>query len=208
MQMHPYKNESLNSIYDLLFCDDLEAFRTAHQGDPVYPWTTLFNASSSTEELEGIIEDAGTESRQKLLAARLLAHGKPLPVKRVFGVVIEVGMDQGLDVLAAYEDGTARYINYSEKVIVWETRTTKSGELIADLLQAARNVVEQIGPWDKQRLAPPATGNVRMSFLVSNGLYFGEGPFEALMGDPIGGPVINSGAQLMKFLVENSLQSA
>ena len=123
-------------------------------------------------------------------------------------MIIEVGLDEGLDVLAAYEDGTARYINHSEKMIVWDAPTQESNDLIADLLAASRTVVDRIGPWDGPRREPPTMGNVRLSFLVSNGLYFGEGPFAALAQDPMAAPVINSATQLMNFLVSTSLDQA
>ena len=43
----------------------------------------------------------------------------PTPVVGVLGVIVEVGLDEGLDVLASYQDGTARYINYTGKMILW-----------------------------------------------------------------------------------------
>src|SRR4051812_46652182 len=35
-------------------------------------------------------------------------------------VVIEMPVGRGIDVLAGYADGTARYINHSGKIIVWD----------------------------------------------------------------------------------------
>jgi hypothetical protein len=93
------------------------------------------------------------------------------------------------------------YINYTESMIVWDSKTEESNDLVVDLFLASRNVVEQIGPWDRARLARPAAGNIRMTFLVADGLYFGEGPFEALAKDPIGGPVVAAATKLMQFLV-------
>jgi len=141
----------------------------------------------------------------KVIAANMLtARGRPAAGRRIFGVIVEVGMDEGLDVLAAYEDGTARYINYSAKLIVWDARTNESDEIIADLFATARPLVDRIGPWDGERREPPTAGNARLTFLVSNGLYFGEGPFSALHGDALGGPVIDGAVKLMTFLIENA----
>jgi len=41
-----------------------------------------------------------------------------------------------------------------------------------------------------------------MSFLVSDGLYFGEGPFEALQGDALGGSLLAKATQLVQRVVE------
>ena len=197
--MSTYRDPAIDQIYELLFCDDLERYR----GDTsAYPWSVLFASPPNIPDLEKLVNDDEVETRSRILAANLLRSlGKPDDGKHLFGVIVEVGMDEGLDTLAAYEDGTARYINYTGSMIVWENRTTESDELIVDLFAAARNVVEQIGPWDAERLNRPKAGNVRLSFLVSDGLYFGEGPFEDLANDPIGGPVIAAATKLMQFLV-------
>lgn len=197
--MSTYSDPSIDQIYELLFCDDLERYR----GDTSeYPWSVLFASPPNIPDLEKLVNDDEVETRFRILAANLLrSMGKPDDGKHLFGVIVEVGMDEGLDTLAAYEDGTARYINYTGSMIVWENRTAESDELIVDLFAAARNVVEQIGPWDAARLNRPKAGNVRLSFLVSDGLYFGDGPFEDLANDPIGGPVIAAATKLMQFLV-------
>jgi len=44
-----------------------------------------------------------------------------------------------------------------------------------------------------------------MTFLVSDGLYFGEGPFNALQKDPLGGPVLAKAAQLLQLSVKTAL---
>ena len=203
--MPPYRDDGLNKIYELLFCDDAALYRDGHAAADDHPWSVLLALRPDPEALRGVIEDPKVETRPKILAANLLrAAGEPLPPKQLFGVVVEVAMDEGLDVIAAYEDGSARYINYSGRLIVWDAATAESKHLIDQLLRASQVVVDQIGPWGRGRLNPPKAGNVRMSFLVSDGLYFGEGPFNDIAGDPMGGPVINSAAGLMNFLIEHA----
>lgn len=197
--MRAYLDPAIDKIYELLFCDNLELYR---RDTNAYPWTVLFESPPDVSDLKKLVDDDEIETRPRILAANLLRSlGKPDDNKQLFGVIVEVGLDEGLDTLAAYEDGSARYINYTGSMIVWDNRTAESDELIIDLFAAARNVVEQIGPWDGARLNRPKTGNVRLSFLVSDGLYFGEGPFEILAKDPIGGPVIDAATKLMQFLV-------
>ncbi len=203
---NPYNNKALDRIYELLFCDEPEMYRSADSSPNAYPWDTVFSESPSRDELIKIIDDWELETRPKIFASGVLRSlGNVIDGKRLFGVIVEVGLENGLDVLAAYEDGTSRYINHSGKLIVWETQTEKSNVIIVDLFLAARKVVDKIGPWEGDRLPPPSDGNARISFLVSDGLNFGEGPFAALSDDPSGGPVIRNAFRLMQFLIENSV---
>lgn len=199
--MATYPDPAVDKIYELLFCDNPELYRNAEStGD--YPWNVLFASPTNIADIEKLVDDDDVETRPRILAANILRSlGEPDDSKQLFGVIVEVGMDDGLDTLAAYEDGTARYINYTGSMIIWDTRTAQSDELIVDLFAAARNVVAQIGPWDDARLNHPKSGNIRLSFLVSDGLYFGEGPFSVLAQDPIGGPVVGAATKLMQFLV-------
>jgi hypothetical protein len=197
----PYPDLALNKIYDLLFCDDLELFRPTDGDISASPWKELFEERTNSDDLRALVYAGDSEARTRALAAlRLRETGHQIMEKLLFGTVIEVGMDEGLDVLAAYSDGTARYINHSGSLVVRDTRTAESDRLVGELMDASRNVVSHIGPWDGQRLDPPAIGNARLTFLVSDGLYFGEGPFEVIAQDPMGGRVIAAGFQLMTFL--------
>lgn len=199
----PYKNDSFNKIYEILFCDKPELYRPAKQQAGEYPWNVLFAEEPDADALNEIIEDEGIESRVKILAYRLLADmGEPAEDNLLLGVIIEVGLDNGLDVLAAYQDGSARYINHAEKIIIWDQPDNRSQPLVNGLFAESLRVVNNIGPWNGERLAPPAKGGVRLTFLVSGDIYFGQGPFDALVKDAMGGPVIHAATQLMIYLTE------
>ena len=199
----PYRNEALDHIYNLLFCDQPELFRPADGHTDAYPWNVLFAASPDTEALQKLAADADAESRVRLVAYTMLMNRGVKPQQReLLGVVIEVGLEGGLDVLAAYDDGTARYINQTGAMIIWEAPTSASNALLDRLFAESEVVVGKIGPWDKPRLSQPSNGEVRLNFLVSDGLYFGQGPFDVLANDPMGGPVIDAATKLMVFLTE------
>ena len=198
----PYKEEHLNVIYNLLFCDNIALYKSTTK-NPVYPWDVLLVETPDNESLVKITSEKTLEARQRMLAYHLLAaSGIPAGQKEILGVIVEVGLADGLDVLAAFSDGTARYLNYTSKLLLWETRTKESDELIGRLFSAGANVVHKIGPWDKERKPFPTKGMVRLSFLVSDGLYFGEGPMEVLQSDPMGGPVIHAAIMLMTYLTQ------
>lgn len=172
----------------------------------IYPWETLLSDNPNKTKLKAIAIDKSLEGRHRMLAYNLLsANGETTNEKELLGVIVEVALPQGLDVLAAFSDESARYINHSEKIIVWETQTEQSNELTNKLFSDSKIVVNQIGPWDKERKPFATKGMVRMTFLVSNGLYFGEGSFEALQREPMAGDVINSAMQLMTYLTQQAL---
>jgi hypothetical protein len=80
-------------------------------------------------------------------------------------------------------------------------------KLAKELIASAQPVVDQIGPWEKKRLPQPAVGKVRITMLVSDGLYFGEGPFEVLGSDPLAGPVLNKATRLLQRVIETPSHS-
>ncbi len=118
------------------------------------------------------------------------------------GVVVEVGMPKGLDLLAAYPEHSARYYNFSGAAVIWEHADASLDPKIDALLAAGRETVAIIGPWDKARPAPPPNGQIRLCFLTPSGLHFGQGPMEALSRDPRGGRVIQTATDLMLALTQ------
>lgn len=125
----------------------------------------------------------------------------------MLAVIIEIGLDRRTDVLASFKDGSARYINQSGKVIIWEIRDERSDFLTSELFDESENMVKKIGPWDKhERLAPPALDLARVTFLISDGLYFGQAPMNVLFHDPLSGPALNVATLLMQDITEKALR--
>jgi hypothetical protein len=197
----PYADKGCNLVYNLLFCDKLELFRQSTSANPQGVWATLLAAEPYAAGLSAIGEDVSQESRVRSLAYNRLRDMKhPVPQKKLFGVVVEVGMQDGLDVLAAYTDGNVRYINHKESMSVHEPVPVAWMPSVLKLLAAAQDVVEQIGPWEQPRIAPPTAGMIRISFLVSDGLYFGQGPMSVMEQDAMVKPVIVSSVALLKLV--------
>ena len=203
----PYSDSSTNLIYNLLFCDNLYLYKVNTPPPYAYPFDILFSDTASATELQKIINDVTADPRAKVLAYNLqLGRGNRPNQKEVLAVIVEVGLDRGLDVLASFNNGTARYINQTGKLLIWETTTdVRANELTGELFARAREIVAQIGPWDKPRKPHPAKDNTRISFLVSDGLYFGEASTNVLFNDPLASGALATAAQLMKYLTEKSL---
>jgi hypothetical protein len=179
------------------------------------PWA-LFGAAQDARQagdvpaavssLREVIATPGLESRHYLQAWQFLRElGIEAPAanaKQVLGVVLEVVLEGGLDLVAAYADNSARYFNYSGKAIVWEGGTDLAGGEIQALLAQAQPVAAAIGPWKEARPGVPPVGQVRINLLTPSGLHFGQGDFGVLFQDPMGGPILARGQALMQALIE------
>lgn len=153
-----------------------------------------------------ILEMPDLETRVFLQAWHTLRElgdtSSPEKAKDVLGVVVEVGMPKGLDLVAAYRDHRARYFNYSGAGVLWERRDDSLDGLIDELLQAGTVVAKAIGPWTKERPPEPKNGIARINLLTPSGIHLGQGPVDALNQDAMGGPILSAAFGLMKRLVE------
>jgi len=114
--------------------------------------------------------------------------------------------DEGLDTLAGYADGSARYLDYSGAGVVWEAPDMTIGQLCRALLGEAGAVVAMTGPLDGPRPDPPGHGGAMITVLTPGGLHIGAGSVYALSKDSRGGPVINAAAALLTELVTRASQ--
>jgi len=205
----PYADSATNFIYNLLFCDDPDLYKKNTASPYTYPFDILFSESGSVTDLQKVVDDPSSDPRTKVLAYnKQRSVGHQPSKKELLAIIVEIGMDRGLDVLAAFNDGTARYINQTGKVLIWESTTDETAnELIKTLFSNGQSIVAKIGPWDKPRKPAPTRNNARLSFLVSDGLYFGEGPVDVLFNDSLANPALTSATQLLKYLTEKSRES-
>ncbi|GAM99500.1 hypothetical protein U91I_03154 [alpha proteobacterium U9-1i] len=193
-------------MYHILFCDDAEAFRAVSEGPEGTRFAPIFASTFDEAALRTIADDLKVESRLRLLAAnRLRAEGCDTGPKRLLGIVAEVGLEGGLDTLAAYADGRVRYINQTGKMSIIEGEAPPLGARTSSLFEKAKTLLARIGPWHGDRLAPPRAGDARLTFLATDGLYFGHGPMADLSRDPLAAPVMLAAAELLNATVEFSL---
>jgi hypothetical protein len=197
----PYQSGAGNEIYNLLFCDDPAAFQPKPGHSPV-PWQiALFSEPIDRSALLALAGESSQEGRIRYLAyAKLRALGQPVPAKVLLGVIVEVPLAGGLDVLAAFSEGAVRYVNQTGKLAVFEGVAALQ-PFVQKLFAASEPVVARIGPWDQPRRAPPKAGSVRLTFLVSDGLYFGEGPMVVMQREAMAGPVIQRATELLQTVV-------
>lgn len=206
-----------SALRDTLYGDmPLEQWPAAGGASP-FPWSAFEAArdriaaadpTGAIEHWREVLSAPGLESRHYLQAWHFLnQHGQRAPseiTKQVLGVVVEVGMPKGLDLLAAYADHSARYYNFSGAGVVWERPDPSVDSAIDALLAAGAEVVARIGPWDKARPSAPPSGQMRLSFLTPSGLHFGQAPMKDLAADPLGGRVVHLATALMQTLIAKS----
>ncbi len=179
---------------ELLFCDNPLCTKAKSETQLSGWLSVLFNSKSDAIAIRGLAGDETAESRVRMLAFNWLRKMQlPVPKNELLGVIVEVPLHNGLDVIASYSDGQVRYINHTGKLAVFAPAPLSVAEQSGKLLAASQLAIGHIGPWDRARLPPPAYGKVRMTFLVSDGLYWGESPMDTMRRDPIGAPVIRDG---------------
>lgn len=204
------------TMRDTLFGDmPMEAWPPPRAGSEVFePWRSFVKARDAI--VAGHPEDAITtwraitempnlESRPYAQAWHFLrAHGIQPPAdtaKQVLGVVVEVLMAGGLDLLAAYPEHTARYYNYSGAAVIWEHAHPSIDPFIDALLQGGERILQAIGPWEQPRPPAPPPGHIRISVLAPSGLHFGQGPFKVMSADPLAKPAVEAATTLMQQLI-------
>lgn len=208
-------------IRDTLFGDmQLDRWPPMVTGKEVEPWTSFVRARRAIGE--GHKEDAiaawraiadmpGLESRHYVQAWNFLhvvgVHPPVEKAKLLLGVVIEVPMNGGLDLLAAYPERTARYYNHKGGGVIWEHGSDLLDPQINALLQAAQTILNAIGPWGKPRPPAPPEGQLRINILSPAGLHFGQSTFEAFGKDPLARPAIDAGVTLMNALIDMDLKA-
>jgi hypothetical protein len=188
-------------LYGSLFADDARYFETMRD-HPVISW--IFSGQKIDEaRVQSIIGDNDVESRMKfLVSSYALKSGIRIPGTTYFGSILEVPLQGGYDILAFYADDRARYYNYSNKAIIYEGGSVSINTLIDTANTVSKGVCQVIGPWEKERLPRPTGSTARFTYLMSDGLYFGQGPLDALSRDQMGSAILSSGARLMRGLID------
>jgi hypothetical protein len=184
--------------------------KSPDQGEPwtsfarVLEWWDRNNNTDAVSVLESILKMPGLDSRHYLEAWTFLRNHGVFPPederKKVLGVIVELGTDDGQDLVAAYSDHHARYNNFLGAV-VWERPNDSLDKLIDDLLSAASEAVKVIGPWYKGRPAVPPAGQTQVTILTPSGLHCAQGSDSTLLKDGIGRPILGLSHELIQQLI-------
>lgn len=202
------------SMRDLLF-GDLPLDNWAAMGTDVAPWNLFLQASvlmakgdrdEAIKILHEIIGLRNLESRQYLQAYNVLREYN-VPLYNdviIFGIIAEVGMEDGWDQVAIYADHSARYINYSGSMIIWEHPDDSLNKQVDEILEIAKGMLKLMGPWNGRRPEAPGNGYARINFLTSHGLHFGQAATNDLFNDQQAAPMMYKMLEMMKTLINKN----
>ncbi len=116
----------------------------------------------------------------------------PQSGKEVLGVVVEVPMQGAYDTLAAYQEGSARYLNFSGAAIFWDARDATIKSLCQHLIGST--IPESPRAVPRQDTILPKSGT-QVTLLTRSGMY--------LISDPPQS-VITAGSVLMLELMQRA----
>lgn len=145
------------------------------------------------------------EARMRLWAwhnlRQLGKYPSPDLARQVLGVIIEVPFEgERADVLAAYADGTARYINHQGGMIVWDRMDEGITPLVMNVIRDA----QPMGAPQEERLDDPVPmEQVRLNILTPGGIYLWQG---VAAENPSLGTVFSHMADLLRALVQVTLE--
>jgi len=214
--------DAKNTIRETLF-GDVSPDEWPKSNMDGFPWSMFVEARDEITQkgnLQGairvykkIIEMPGLESRHYLQAWNFLRklNVEPIPEvgKKVYGIVIDVVLQNGTEFVAAYADHRARYFNYTGSGIVWDAPDSSLNEQVDTLLKACEVAAGQIPPiaGNIRPTPPKQVDAVQICILTPGGLHHSIGTFDGWAKEPTRGPILAATANLMKSLVAKNLSN-
>lgn len=189
------------------------------EGDAAdHPWSVFSTAreawragdkQSAIAAWRSIAHDARLESRHNLQAWHFLRLAGVQPVAeeatQLLGVMAEVAVGRGHDLLVAYADGTARYLNHAGGVAVIDDVMLEGlSESVQAWLGVGQRLAEIVGLWDESSLPPLPPGQTRILMLTPGGFRFGQGPDAALRSDPAGSEFLDAATRVLLVVTGHS----
>jgi len=122
----------------------------------------------------------------------------------VLGVVAEVAVDGAHDVLAAYRDGSVRYLNHGGGATVADAGDLEPVEVVdavAHLVAIGQTVAPTIGVWAEPARPALPVGHSRFTMLTPGGARFVQGPDDALRADATATGLFAAATELLQRVV-------
>ena len=164
------------------------------------------NKQEAAKIYQKITETPNLESRHYLQAWNVLrklgVNPPPEKAKKAYGVVVEVCMQNGTELVVGYADHTARYFHVSGGGVIWEAPDTSLNNQIDSLIKAGETAAVEISPLVNARPnAPKDIGAVQICILTPSGLHHGIGTFETLSQHKTAKDIVDAATNLMQSLV-------
>lgn len=182
-----------------------EQVERIHPSGSPGPFQVIIDASKLVDDgkkaeavalLRGILDTPELEIRIVLWiwsALRELGTSpEPKYAYEVLGVIVEFPSGDSYDTLAAYVDGTARYLNFSGRAIFWDSPDAPIKGLCQSLVDFAIPASSRATP--RKNLALPKHGG-QVTLLTRSGIFVIKDPPDS---------VISAGAALMMELIKRT----
>jgi len=202
----PALGSNEDRIRQMLFANEpLEVFAASIESNATGPFQKIVEASKFAKSgkkaqaiqlLQEILKEPELDTRLELYVWSFLREMGVKPDQRkggeVLGVILEVPMENGCDTLAAYVDGSSRYLNYSGKAIFWDEKEAK----IQKLCQALVDSTILASGKAKPRISLVLPKKIpQATLLTRSGIYQISNPPES---------VLQAGAELMMALMKKA----
>lgn len=156
------------------------------------PFQTIADASEMTKSgkkvearslLHSVLALPTLETRVQLWVWSGLRELGELPDEKaggeVLGAVIEVPMQGGYDTLAAYQDGSARYLNFSGAAIFWDAPDPIIQSLCRGFIASSASAGSQARP--REDVSLPRSG-IQVTLLTRAGMFVIPNPPQSVIG--------------------------
>lgn len=178
--------QSLESLRPWLFAD-MSLAELEKNSSQVEPWVSFHkafvasqhdDAATARRELTTITKSS--ETRVQLLAWNALRGLGVRPDAKeaaiIRGVIAELHNEGGVGVVAAYDDGRARFLGGTSGGVIWESPGTDAeiSRLIRAFLVAAEPIVHTLRPMSRHNATPVAMNYVRVTVLTFGGTYVAD----------------------------------
>ena len=168
------------------FRDIADASKLANEG----------KKKEAIEKLRSVLQKPPLETRIELWVWSGLREFGEKPDQKsgseVLGVVMEFPMKEGCDSLAAYADGSARYLNFSGAAIFWDTPDASIKNLCQSFIDSTISVSNKAKLRNDNSLPK---SDAQVTLLTRSGNYVVSQPPQS---------VVNAGAKLMMELMRRA----
>jgi tetratricopeptide (TPR) repeat protein len=182
----------------------------------IEPWAFFTKAKKAIAEnnlalarmvLETVLKQEKLETRQYLQAwyfLRTIGVQPPAEqAKQVYGMVFELGLSKGLDVLAVYRDDSARYYPAGGGGFILEPEPDRSYAPIDKLLALAATFVAKLSPLEGEHPQAPKLGEACVYILTPSGLlpaYIGSANMFTIKMNRIASPLFDAATHVLTML--------
>jgi hypothetical protein len=169
-----------------------EQVKQMHLNGTPGPFQTIADASrlvdagkraEAVTNLRSVLELPQLETRVQLWVWSALRELSEKPDTKaafeVLGVILEMSSGDGYDTLAAYADGSARYLNFSGKAIFWDAQDPAIKSLGKTFVDSTIPVSNRAKP--RTTLSLPKRG-AQITLLTRSGLYVIAEPPDSVVG--------------------------